>query len=53
MSKVPSTMREIKKMFAREHVVIVETLFGTLYEHPKTHESISESKALRILAGDY
>jgi hypothetical protein len=53
MSIVPSTLREIKKMFACEHVVIVENIFGVHYEHPKTHKSISKSKALRILSGDY
>lgn len=48
-----STMRDIKKMFAGEHVRVLESIFGTKYIDAKTGKAISKRKALKILAGDY
>jgi len=48
-----STMRDIKKMFAEEHVTVTRSLFGTTYHNPTTGEEIDEQRALKILEGDY
>lgn len=50
---IPSSMKDIKKMFAKEHVTIIGTLFGTHYIDKKTQKPMSKRKALKILSGDY
>lgn len=50
---IPSSLRDIKKMFAREHVTEVYSLFGVEYFEKKTGRKMSEFEALKILAGDY
>jgi len=50
---IPSSMKDIKKMFAHEHVKVFGSLFGTEYYHPKTGEKLSKAKALRFLSGEY
>ena len=48
-----SSIRDIKKMFATEHVIKVVTLFGVLYYNAHTKEEMSEQQALKYLQGDY
>lgn len=48
-----STLRDIKKMFAGEHVKVVTDIFGTRYINVKTKKEMPEHRALKILAGDY
>lgn len=48
-----TTLKEIKKMFASEHVKIVMDLFGVKYYDKHTKKEISEYQALKILRGDY
>jgi len=48
-----STLKDIKKMFASEHVKVVGSLFGTEYRNPKSGKKMSKAKALRFLSGDY
>lgn len=50
---IPSSIKEIKKMFASEHVKVVGSLFGTEYYKPKTGEKISKAEAMRFLSGNY
>jgi hypothetical protein len=50
---IPSSMKDIKKMFAYEHVRVVGSLFGTEYYDPKTGKKMSKYRALRFLSGDY
>ena len=50
---IPSSMRDIKKMFAKEHVVVYSDLFGTVYIDKKTGQNMSKARALRFLSGDY
>jgi len=47
------TMRDIKKMFAEEHVTVIRSLFGTSYINPTTGQEIDEQRALEILNGNY
>lgn len=49
----PSTLQDIKKMFASEHVTVVDSLFETEYFDAKTGSRMSKSRALKILAGEY
>lgn len=49
----PSTLADIKKMFAGEHVMVIGSLFGTKYIDKHTGKPMSKTKALKILAGDY
>lgn len=47
-------MQDIKKMFAKEeHVRVESTIFGTYYYDKKSGKKISKPKALRLLAGYY
>ena len=48
-----STMKDIKKMFACEHVSVVESLFGNEYFDKHTGKKMSKRRALKILDGDY
>jgi hypothetical protein len=48
-----TTLKDIKKMFAGEHVLVVADIFGTKYINKKTKKQMPEHKALKILAGDY
>ena len=48
-----STMKEIKKMFASEHVRVLSSLFGTEYYDRHTGKKMSKARALKILEGDY
>ncbi|MCX6076028.1 MAG: hypothetical protein NTW78_03985 [Campylobacterales bacterium] len=48
-----STMREIKKMFACEHVKVVDGLLHVEYYDAHTGKRMSKAKAMRILDGDY
>lgn len=48
-----STLKDIKRMFASEHVKVIGSLFGTQYIDAHTGKPMSKRKALRILAGDY
>jgi hypothetical protein len=48
-----STMKDIKKMFAKEHVTVIGSLFGMEYIDNKTGKRMSKRRALKILAGDY
>lgn len=48
-----TTLRDIKKMFAGEHVIIKADIFGTKYISKKTKKEMSPHRALKILAGDY
>ncbi len=51
---VISSMKDIKKMFARaEHVRVEYSLFGIKYLDPKTGKSLNKEQALRFLSGDY
>ena len=46
-------MKELKKMFASEHVRVLGSLFGTEYYDRHTGEKMSKRKAMKILAGNY
>ena len=48
-----ATLRDIKKMFAGEHVKVVCDIFGTKYISVKTKKEIPKHQALKILAGEY
>ncbi|MDQ7044736.1 MAG: hypothetical protein Q9M40_07015 [Sulfurimonas sp.] len=48
-----SSIKEIKKMFASEHVRVLGSLFGTEYYDRHTGLQMSKAKALKILAGNY
>jgi len=50
---IPSSMKEIKKMFACEHVYVYCDLFCTKYINVKTGKEMSKAKALKFLSGDY
>jgi len=50
---VISSMKDIKKMFAREHVTVIGTLFGTKYINPKTGNEMSKYLAQKYLNGEY
>jgi len=50
---IPSSIRDIKKMFAQEHVKIVKSLFGIKYINPKTGNEMSEYMAQKYLSGEY
>jgi hypothetical protein len=49
----PSTLKDIKKMFASEHVAVNNTVFGTEYIDKRTGKKMQKSKAIKILNGDY
>ena len=53
MKPFGESIKDIKKMFAGEHVRVEGTIFGTKYLDPKTGREIPKRKALKILAGDY
>jgi len=48
-----STLKDIKKMFAGEHVLVKADIFGTKYIDAHTKKEMPAYKALKILAGDY
>jgi len=48
-----SSMKDIKKMFASEHVRVLGSLFGTEYYDRYTGKKMSKEKAMRFLNGDY
>ena len=48
-----TTIKDIKKMFAKEHATVVSSLFGTKYYDRHTGKKMSKKKALEILAGNY
>lgn len=50
---VASTIKDIKKMFASEHVKVICSLFGTEYIDVHTGKKMSKHKALKILNGEY
>jgi len=50
---IPSSMKDIKKMFAKEHVKVESSLFGTKYYDPRSGKQMSKAKALRFLSGEY
>jgi len=50
---IPSSVKDIKKMFASEHVKVVGSLFGTKYYNPKSGKKISKTKAMQFLSGEY
>ena len=50
---IPSSMQDIKKMFAKEHVRVLGSLFGTEYYDPKSGKKMSKAKAMRFLNGEY
>ena len=52
-SIIPSSMKDIKKMFAKEHVTVIGSLFGTKYINPKTGNEMSKCVAQRYLSGEY
>lgn len=48
-----ATLKDIKKMFAGEHVKVVRDIFGTKYINVKTKKEMPKHQALKILAGEY
>jgi len=50
---IPSSIRDIKKMFAKEHVKVISSLFGTKYINPKTGNEMSRYLAQKYLSGEY
>jgi len=46
-------LKDIKKMFAQEHVKIVKSLFGIKYINPKTGNEMSKYMAQKYLSGNY
>lgn len=48
-----STLKDIKKMFAKEHVQVVDSIFGTEYYDKHTGKKMSKRKAMKILNGEY
>lgn len=48
-----SSLRDIKKMFASEHVFTFGSIYGTKYIDIKTKKELPKHIALKILAGDY
>ena len=50
---IPSSMKDIKKMFAHEHVRVLSSLFGTEYYDVHTGKQMSKYKAMKFLSGDY
>lgn len=48
-----SSLKDIKKMFAQEHVTVVSSLFGTKYYDAHTGKRIKRERALKILEGEY
>lgn len=46
-------MKDIKKMFASEHVKVIGSLFGTEYYDRHTGKKMSKRRALKILNGEY
>lgn len=48
-----STLRDIKKMFASEHVLVVNDIFGVKYINKKTKKEMLPHEAQKILAGEY
>lgn len=49
----PSSLQDVKKMFASEHVHVVHSIFGDEYYDAKTKQPMPKRKALQILAGEY
>jgi len=52
-SIIPSSIRDIKKMFAKEHVTVIGSLFGTKYIDPKTGKEMNKYMAQKYLRGEY
>ena len=50
---IPSSMKDIKKIFAHGHVKVVGSLFGTEYYDLKSGKKMSKAKAMRFLSGEY
>jgi len=50
---IPSSIKDIKKMFAKEHVRVEGSLFGTKYYDSKSGKEMSKAKALKFLNGEY
>ena len=50
---IPSSIKDIKKMFAKEHVVVIASLFGTEYRSPKSGKKMSKYRAMKFLSGEY
>ena len=50
---IPSSLKDIKKMFAKEHVKVIGSLFGTKYINPKTGNEMSKYMAQKYLSGEY
>jgi hypothetical protein len=46
-------MKDVKKMFAHEHVIVIGSLFGTKYIDPKTGKEMSRYRAMKFLNGEY